>query len=136
MDLSQFDSTKKSSAGVAMTLRSPIDGKDLIDEGTKQPLTITLIGQDSAEFRAMQHRLSSKRLNAAVKKKLRLDADELDADTLSMLAKSTKAWQGIVVEGKALDCNESTARSLYERMPWIREQVEEFISDRSNFLGN
>ena len=52
---------------------------------------------------------------------------------MSLLAKCTTDWAGIVVEGETLDCTYENAVKLYGRFAWIMEQVDEFVADRANF---
>jgi hypothetical protein len=63
-----------------------------------------------------------------------LTAEDLDSDSLETLAACTLGWSGFVLNGQEPECTPENARRLYEQMPWLREQAQEFISERSNFL--
>jgi len=63
-----------------------------------------------------------------------ITADELDNDSLDLLAACTLGWSGFVVDGSELECNTENARRLYRQFPWLREQAQQYIDDRANFL--
>jgi len=41
----------------------------------------------------------------------------------------------VTVDGKELACNKDNAAALYERFPWIKEQVDTAVGDRANFIN-
>lgn len=137
MDLSSLDSTVAAEEGAELQLRSPVDDSILRDEKTKDPVTITLFGTDSKEYMKVTHSIQNRRLGKRLGKggRAKLTAEEFEVEALELLVASTKAWKHIVVDGQELDCSEKNVRMVYQRFPWIREQVDEFIADRSNFLG-
>ncbi len=136
-DLSSFDTTKLADEGAVMELCDPIDGRRLIDEKSGDPVTITLIGQDAKQYQREVHKATNKRLNKRITKgRIKLSAEEIEGDSLDLLIKCTKSWTYINVDGEMLEFSQKNVRMLYERFPWIKEQVDEFTTDRSNFLGN
>jgi hypothetical protein len=115
---------------------------DLLHPGTNKPVgvTITLLGADSSEVQELQHKLANKRINdvakAGGKLKGLVTSEELEAEKVEILVKATKGWDGLTDNGATYPFNPENARRLYTQHKWIREQVEAFISDRSNYLGN
>ncbi|MBF0375535.1 MAG: hypothetical protein HQL38_18530 [Alphaproteobacteria bacterium] len=133
IDLASLDTAACANRGAAMTLLHPATRQPLLDsEG--QAVAITLAGQDSEAWRKAQRIVSNRRL--AARGKAKLTAEELEVEALEMLARCTLAWTGVVIDGKALDCTPANARHLYERLPWVREQADDFVADRANYLGN
>ena len=103
------------------------------------PITIQLVRSDSKEATEHTHQQTNRRLKAMGRKgKLKITADEIADDALSLLIFCTRGWCGIVLDNKELACNAGNARRLYsdERFSWLRSQVDEFIGDEANFLGN
>lgn len=137
MDLSSLDTTVAAEEGAELQLRNPVDDSVLRDEKTQDPVSITLVGTDAKEYMKITHAIQNRRLGKRLGKggRAKLTAEELEADGLELLVASTKSWKHIVVDGQELPCNEKNVRMLYQRFPWIKEQVDEFIADRSNFLG-
>lgn len=137
MDLANFDTTKPEQTGT-LELKHPGTGVVLKDEKTDKPITITLLGLDHPSVQKERKRVMDKRLGSAVGKggKVRISADELDEDGMNLLVKCTTSWEGIVFNGQALECTPDNVRMLYTKVPAIREQVDEFVNERSNFLKN
>lgn len=123
MDLSQF----QFSDTATLHVRSPIDGKPLFREDGS-PITITLSGRDSKLYADAQRAMVEARLNSDAP----VDADEA---TASFMARCTVSWSGIEYNGDVLEKNFETARSLYKRLPWLREQIDNFASNRGNFIA-
>ena len=65
---------------------------------------------------------------------VQMTAEENEAEALELLVHVTTAWRNVTFKGVALDLNDANARMLYEQVPVIREQVEDAINDRGNFM--
>ena len=57
-------------------------------------------------------------------------ADYLTADALANI---THGWRGFVDKGKKVTFSTKKVSELYRCAPYIREQVDNFFSDRVNF---
>lgn len=137
MDFAKLD-TQQTDA-VDMPLINPKDGTPLMDErqDPPKPITIKVLGIDSKEYTSVRHQMQNKALKKVGSGgKLKISAEQLEDQELSLLVAVTKGWSGIVIEGQEHEFNTANARSLYLRFAWIREQVNEFVNDRANFLGN
>jgi len=131
MDLSTLDAATEA----AMQLRHP--GTNVVlkqDDG--RPITITLAGVDSERYRKAQRALTNQRLKMGGRRggAGTLTAEELESAGLETLVACTVAWDGIILDGQALECNPANARTLYARLPWVRDQADEFMGERANFL--
>jgi len=114
-----------------LELLHPVEGTVLkSDKG--QPLTITVYGSDSDEFRKVVRQFGNKRLNEKKNKKQTME--ELEEMSARILSKVTVGWSNIVLDGETLKFSEQAAFNLYKEHSWIREQVDEFVNERSNFL--
>lgn len=129
MDLAQLDTTPVANEGVKLELRGPDDAPLRKSDGS--PITITVLGKDSDAFVRQSNANANRYLNQ--KGRAKLSAEALKGEGISLLAKCTVDWDGIMVEGETLDCTYDNAVKLYDRFAFIREQVDEFIGDRSNF---
>jgi hypothetical protein len=129
MDLSTLDTTAVSETGAKMEVTHPVSGALLA--GT----SIVLAGQDSDRYRAMDRKISNKRLaQSGNGQRLKLTAESLEADNLNKLVACTISWEGIAFGGSPKECTPENVREAYTRLPWLREQAETFIGDRANFL--
>lgn len=123
-DLAKLDTAKVAEEGVELRVAHPTTGEDL-------GIVITLIGTDSKTFRD----ISKSRATASLKKKTReIDLDQNESDAVELLAKCTKGWTGITENGKEVAFSYDNAVQLYTKYLWLREQIDRFMADRSNFL--
>ncbi|MFN3858110.1 MAG: hypothetical protein ACK4RV_10190 [Caulobacter sp.] len=129
MDLAQIDTTKAANEGAVLELLGP-DEAPLVDENGA-PVTITLLGKDSEVFNRETNARANRVLNQRGRQKITVEASR--AEGVRLLAKCTVAWAGIKVRGEFLDCTYENALKLYTEFAFIREQVDAFIGDRSNF---
>lgn len=130
IDLSKIDTIAGANAGFDVQIYHPGTNEDL-------GITIKVLGKDSDEFRKISQAQSKKRMAKISKAGFRnsnVPLEEIERDGLELMAACTKAWTGVVIDGKALECNAVNAIELYERFPWIREQVDLAIGDRANFI--
>lgn len=99
-------------------------------------MTITLLGQDSKVYRKLQLSKQQAALNRIAKGKraVDLDAEKLAEDSIDDLVKLTTGWTGFVLDGEELKCTAENVRTVYGEWAWIKEQVQEFVADRSNFF--
>ena len=110
---------------------------DLVHPTTGAPTGawLQLLGADSDAYRERQRALQRKRMASVAKKwRLVLTPEEGEAEALDLLVAVTTGWGGLTAGGQPLAFSAEAARALYTRRRWIREQAEEFIGDRANFL--
>ena len=123
-DLATLDTSKVAEEGAELLVAHPTTGEDL---GIK----IKLIGTDSKTFRD----ISKIRATMALKKKTReIDLDQDEQDFIELLARCTKGWSGMTENGKDIPFSHENAVELYTKYLWMRDQIDRFIVDRSNFL--
>jgi hypothetical protein len=103
------------------------------------PVTIGLLGPDSATYRRLQREQVQRRLaraaatNGAPPDAATFESDENDAT--GMLVALTIRWAGVnTPAGEAIPCTPEAVRSLYDRYPAIRDQVDTWVVARRNFM--
>lgn len=104
--------------------------------GAPTGATIVLRGQDSDAYQARSLELQRRRL-AQLAKKGRINGaepEQVRMDAIDLLAACTAGWSGITRNGEPLAFSEAAAQGLYRDHPFIREQVDEAIHQRANFL--
>jgi len=135
IDLLTLDIVAKSDEGSEIELLHPV---------SKEPLEmfITVAGFDSKIATKFTRKLQNKRLAQMKKKKdlsFDLSQDDLDDGSLNLLAECTLGWRSsegadFLLDGKPLAFSKENAKKLYQRFPWIKEQVDAWVGDRANFL--
>ncbi|CDH43851.1 hypothetical protein [Candidatus Contendibacter odensensis] len=132
-NLPDFDTVSASDAGATLTLVREDNGAIARDKDGN-PITLTVLGSDSAQYRKAQQKNLNRRL---AKRTVKVTAEELEAEALDILASATVAWSGFFDGiGDPIPCTPGNALDLYKSYPSIREQADRFVSDRANFLGS
>lgn len=138
MDLKKLDTVAAADKGFEIQLFNPGDMSNL-------GIFITVLGRDSADYRKISSQHSRKRVQKMTKgnqfRMGSLTTEELESDTIELLAGVTKAWRDegekldnqVLIDGVKYDCDLANAVMLYTRYPWIREQVDVAVMDRANF---
>lgn len=110
-------------------------GDVLTDEGEKcsdkkdiKNWYVKLLGVDSDQFR----KLSNRRLERAQgKKSKKIDIDSMRRETAEIFAKCTT--ECYIIDGSPIECTYSEMVRVYLKYPWLYEQVDAFMAERSNF---
>ena len=129
IDLNQFETGKE---GQWLELLHPVTGQVIRDE-QDEALSVKLVGKDSKEYRKAQRAITERRLKSRSKAN-RFDADAIEQEAIDILVACTLEWKGFASEGTELECKPSNVRKVYTDHPWIKEQVDEFVDDRGNFM--
>lgn len=127
-DFASRDVAAKAEQGAELEVLDPVTGEAV-------GVYITLAGADSAVHRKALTAASKRRLNG--QKGFRnkgWDPEKMQEESIEILATCTLSWKGVLVDGAPLPCSRDNAIKMYTRFPWLREQVEAFISDRSEYL--
>ena len=133
-DLSTLDTRGASSKAATLKLRNPKTGEDLLDKETGENVTIALLGIESEKSEQLQREVQRKRLKRGATKKL--TPEQIENEGLALLAGLTVSWKHVGRGTEALECTFENAKAIYREFPWIREQVDEFVGDLGNYLGN
>lgn len=126
VDLTAFDGLQAAQdEGVPVEILHPATGEPL-------GMTITVAGPDSVHAKNFDRTVINRRLRG--RKTKALDAGEVQEAALRKLAACTLSWTDVVDGGKALECNRENALLVYNRLPFIAEQVAEAAGDRAAFF--
>lgn len=134
-NLEDFDTTQLSEEGVDMELLDPNGDPIFQDEEKTKPVTIRVLGRDSEQFMRTQRRQIERRLQRQRGQRMRqIPIEELVEEQSELLAAVTVNWSGIEEKSASVPFNPANVRRIYKNYPWIREQVDNFIGDRANFM--
>lgn len=134
MDLASLDTSKPEFATSVMEVKHPGTNKVLRvgPEDDAKPVSITMYGIDSERFREAEQALRNRALKQG--RRIKITAEDAEEDAIAILARCTAGWSGIVIDGTEVPFSTESAAKVYRRLRWLREQVDEFIADRANFL--
>ena len=131
MDLNDLNLDAQAEAGAEMHLAHPVTDEKLMNDG--KPMTLNLIGTESKQYRAKEHEFQNKRLNKISRgKKLNMSVN--DDETCDLLSVCIVGWSGLVMGGEEIEFSQREAVKLLMKFKWIRDQVDEFVGDRTNFF--
>lgn len=114
---------------------------DIVHPTTLEPLnnedgstmSITLYAPHSKEYKALVHEQTNKRLKQVSKtKKSEITAEELERTGIELMAKATKDWN-ITFDGDQPKFSVELAIKVYDEIFWIRDQIEEAVSNSLDF---
>ena len=153
MDISQFDSIKTNAKKLELedpngqpllydtgetedseteleecTTDGGIDVSRPVQVPVRAAVTITLVSSDSPEYTTVYKAQVTEtigRVGKRGKSKHNVTGETVAADKLALLVACTKAWTGWQDNGKDFPFSKKNALSLYERLPFVREQVDE-----------
>jgi hypothetical protein len=59
----------------------------------------------------------------------------LEAESLELSCASVIGWsENVILDGQALAFSPTNVRRVFVLLPWIKEQVDDFVAERSHFL--
>ena len=129
MDLKNLTPTSDT---VEVEILHPTTLEPLLNDNSK-PMVITMYAPHSKEYKAAVHEQTNKRLKQAQsKKKVDLTAEDIEDATLDLFAKTTKSWN-ITYDGEEPNFSVSKAKEIYSEVFWIRDQIDEAVSNSLNF---
>lgn len=133
MDLKDLNIVALANKGEVLELLHPATGEVLTDEKGKNPKAfyLRLLGSDSDAYRNSIKRRFEKTQNQ--QKKQKIDIDDAQIKAAELLAKCTTECY-MIEDGKPIECTKSEMTRLYLKYPWMREQAEDFMGDRSNLF--
>lgn len=121
-------------------MRQKTDELDENGDDIYKYITFTLLRLDSKEAQKFQqHKLNARIKHAKNTGRLTATAESLREDATDLLVHCTRGWDNLVIEpDEDFDCTAARARWLYtnEEFSWVRSQVDAFINDDTEFLGN
>lgn len=120
-------------APARMMITNPVTGQPLRNRETGEDGWIDLLSASGTVGRAHDRVVTDRRIKLG----RRVKAEEIDGDTVEKIAKLTKGWSLLLLDGTplAVECNLANARELYglTETAWLLEQAAAFVADLGNF---
>ena len=132
LDMDLMDLKPKSDV-VVVELKHPSTLEPLTnDDGSV--MSVTVYAQYSKQYRDAMYEQQDKRLEKMQKKgaSSKYSSADLEADAVSLLASITKEWT-IVYGGETPKVTIPKAKEIYTEVFWLRQQVEEGLSEALDF---
>jgi len=130
LDFDDLDLSAQAEEGAVLELRHPVTDETLTGDKDGKPLTITLLGADSATFKRAVNDIQQ-----ALSTRKKVTPAEQERNTVNALARATVGWSNNWTwGGKPFEFSAENCRKLYAERSWVRSQVDEFIADRARFF--
>ncbi len=115
---------------VEVKIKHPISKAPLTNEdGTE--MTITVYAPHTSQYKSELFAQANKRINSENDKPL--SAEELEDSTITLYATATKEWN-ITYDGEQPKLTKEKAKSIYKEVFWIRDQLDQTVSNYLNFM--
>lgn len=95
-------------------------------------IAITVFSSDSKKYRAVVHKLRNDRMG---KRSSKVSSEQIEKNAMDILVACTESWRNMMFDGKDLECTPENVRMIYTELPWVYDQVDTHIGDRTNFLS-
>ena len=120
--------------GAWMTITHPATGLPL-ETADGSPVRIRLVSLQSDACKRLTAQFHNQREKKRLgNRKYFPSAEEIQENSLEMLITATVEFEGVTFNERKLDYSPENARTLYNQLPWLREQAERFLEDWANFL--
>lgn len=117
-----------------MIISTPDEGGTLRNRETGEDAWIDLLSADSEVARAHDRALRDR----IMRHRRPLSSDEAEQWGTDLLAKLTRGWSLVTLDGEPIDLpfSEAAARELYAmpELRWLRDQIDRFVADRGNWV--
>ena len=92
-------------------------------------IVFTVSGTDSKQYRQAVRDVMVRRMSDPDS-----DASEFDSDEVEILARCTVGFKGLLIDGESPDNTLESITKIYAEFTWIKDQVDKFIANKSNFF--
>jgi hypothetical protein len=121
MDIKSLETKDLHDAGAEIQVKD--------QEGKLTDFYITVVGIDSTVWRGIQKRIQRASIDAMVEGK-----PQPVEDQAKTLAQATIDWRGLKDGRSKVEFSAEIAERLYTNAPYIADQVDRFIGNRTNFI--
>jgi DNA polymerase III alpha subunit len=128
IDLAKLDTNKASEEGVWCDIENPATGE-------QTGIRIKVLGMDSKAYKNQTRKVQDRNLKKGFRGMKNLKSETLENNKRELICVCTVDWENIQYNTENLECNPENKKWLYKEFPWIFDQVDEFIGDRGNFVG-
>jgi hypothetical protein len=136
-DLDAMDTTTLSERGVAFQIMRLDKPTEPLKNRDGSAVMITVLGPDSAKYRHHQNLAVRKRVEeqaASGSPSIVQTPEQQLADAVNLMAAITTEWTLKNASNEPIPCTHEAAVALYTHFPAIRDQIDQKVSRRANFL--
>lgn len=132
VDISKIDSSGSEESPAFLHLEDAEGNLLYADEAETQKVGIWLLGADSKTSQKYQRKLTQKALRG---RKTKTSAEDVRNQSTGLYVALSNSFDHIEMGGSTLSVGDEDLMKKFYEVPFIRRQVEAFIHDASNWLG-
>lgn len=119
--------------GVWVNLRDGLSEQMYYTDGNgeKKPVRVLVAGTYSNVYRKAQDAQTERNLKRRAKT---VNADAVNRERMALTVACVLDWEGMFANGSPLPCDKEMVAAVLTQAPWIREQVEEQMTDHESFF--
>lgn len=119
-----------------MAILNPVDMTPFADEDGNVAALLVL-GPDSEVYQRKQKEHTNKLLRNAQQRggSAKVTAEQVEMNRLEMLTAVIVGFKNLALNGETLEFSSQNARMILKDYPFIREQLEVFLSEAGNFIA-
>ena len=122
---------------ITVTLKNPNSKSDTFGQPLKNKdgtdMTVTVYAPHSREYKGAIHNQTQARIKKAQETKKRdFSFDDFEEITISLFVDTTVSWN-ITWKDEMPKYSKKLAKEVYEKLFWIRSQIDEEVQDTSVF---
>lgn len=132
MDIANFIPTTDT---VDIELKNPATD-EVMTNTDGSPMVITMYLPHSKKYKEVRHEQTNRRIKRSQqKKKQDITAQDIEAETIELLVKTTADWK-ITYKEKQPKFSEEVATEIYNVAPFITDQLFEGVAEAQDFTTN
>jgi hypothetical protein len=130
-----FGTREAATKGAWLHLIHPVSGELLFD-GPDKPVRWLIAGRDSEQYQRTLNAQQTRRIEDSAKTRAKtLTGERFTAEALDLMAACVLEVENSTFAGQPLLGSFEAVRMVLKKEPWIADQVEAFLTDRSLFLS-
>lgn len=111
---------------------------DILHPATGESLgvKIQVMSPDCNEYRKIALQQQNENIKFIRKNRGKTTAERMNEEAINLAVAITVGWNGLEENGQPIPFTSENVHRVYTQFPFIREQVDEFVADRRNFIKN
>jgi hypothetical protein len=132
--MSDLNDLVPTSDTIDVVLKHPSTGEILTNDDDGSDMTITVYAPHTKQYKSSMYKQANSRIKKAGGKieDIEFDYEELEEASIELFSAITKEWN-LTYNGVKPKLSEKKAKEIYEKIFWIKPQVEEAIASFAGF---
>ena len=132
--MSDLNDLVPTSDTIDVVLKHPVSGEILTNDDDNSEMTITVYAPHTKQYKSAIYKQANSRIKKAGGKieDVEFNVEELEEASIELFSNVTKNWN-ITFGGDKPKLTATKAKEIYEKVFWIRPQIEEAIASYTAF---